>query len=289
VQESDVVGLIADLGARPMEGPGYGAGRVAVVDAMGLLESAVGSASDCMHVDGSSGPCGGVTPAFMDGDLPGGIVDGSNVTFTLSATPNPVGSLAVYRNGLLQKPAQDYTLSGQTLQFVTAATPQPGDTLLASYRLAAAEAGTPQLYPTPQVLCSGTGASTTNTALTSLGTCAIPSGTLLPGDRVEARFDFQHQGSAGGLSVEVHWGGTTVLHRDAAASETMLTGRMDAAILAAGAQTSYQTWGTATGLMVSASSASDAYAGGLTVDFQGGLALAGDTVTLSGFTVVRWP
>jgi hypothetical protein len=225
----------------------------------------------------------------VDGDSPSGIVDGSNTTFTLSATPNPVGSLAVYRNGLLQDLTQDYTISGQTIQFATADTPQPGDTLLASYRLAGSDAGTSQAFPTPQVLCSGTGASTTNTTLTSLGTCAIPAGLLTPGDRVEARFDFQHQGSASGLSVEVHWGATTVLHRDAAASETLLTGRMDAAIAAAGAQTSYQTWGTATGLTAAASGASDSYSGGLTVDFQGGLAQTGDTVTLIGFTVVRWP
>lgn len=291
VQESDVVGLIADLGARPLKGPGYAAGRVAVVNSVGMLESVVGSASDCVRVDGSSGPCGGAgaAAAFVDGDSPSGIVDGANTTFSLSATPSPASSLAVYRNGLLQDLTQDYTISGQTIQFATADTPQPGDTLLASYRLAESDTGTPQAFPTPQVLCSGTGASTTNTTLTSLGTCVIPSGTLMPGDRVEAQFDFAHQGSAAGFSVEVHWGATTVLHCDAAASETMLTGRMDAGITATGAQTNSQTWGTATGLAATAISASDSYSAGLTVDFQGSLAQTGDTVTLSGFTVVRWP
>ena len=80
-----------------------------------------------------------------------------------------------------------------------------------------------------------------------------------------------------------------MLHRDAAASETMLTGRMDAAMMAAGAQMSYQTWGAATSVTAAATSASDSYSAGLTVDFRGGLAQTGDTVTLSGFTVVRWP
>jgi hypothetical protein len=42
-------------------------------------------------------------------------------------------------------------------------------------------------------------------------------------------------------------------------------------------------------LAATAISASDSYSGGLTVDFQGSLAQTGDTVTLSGFTVVRWP
>ncbi len=55
VAESDVVGLIADLGARPLKGPAFAAGRVAVVDPTGMLGSVTGDASDCVHVDGSSG------------------------------------------------------------------------------------------------------------------------------------------------------------------------------------------------------------------------------------------
>ena len=53
-------------------------------------------------------------------------MNGTNATFTLAATPNPAASLALYRNGLLQNAGADYTLSGQTVQFVTAAVPQPG-------------------------------------------------------------------------------------------------------------------------------------------------------------------
>src|SRR5271157_3423760 len=190
-QETDIVGLVADLGARPLKGPGYAAGRVAVVNPLGAIESASGSATDCVHVDGSSGPCGGVQPSFVDGDSPAGMVDGSNTSFTLSAVPNPASSLAVFRNGVLQKTGQDYTLTGGTIQFVAATAPQPGDTLLAGYRLTGTDSGTPQMFPSPQVLCSGTGAATTNSAsLTSIGTCTIPSGLLAPGDRVEIRFDF---------------------------------------------------------------------------------------------------
>jgi hypothetical protein len=135
VQESDVAGLISDLGARPLKGPGYAAGRVTAVNPTGSLDSVTGSPSDCVRVDGSSGPCGGAQPAFVDGESPSGIADGANATFTLSAFPNPGSSLAVYRNGVLQKLAQDYNLTGNSVQFVTAAVPQPGDTLLASYRL----------------------------------------------------------------------------------------------------------------------------------------------------------
>jgi hypothetical protein len=133
IDESDVVGLTADLTARPIKGPGYAINSVAIVNATGGLESATGNVADCVHVDGSSGPCSS-TLSFFDGDSPSGTLDGVNSQFTLSTVPNPASSLAVFRNGLLQKIGQDYTLNGQTLVFVSGATPQPGDTLLASYR-----------------------------------------------------------------------------------------------------------------------------------------------------------
>ena len=288
-QESDIVGLIADLGARPLKGPGYAAGRVAVVNPLGSLESATGSPSDCLHVDGSSAPCGGSQPSFVDGDSPSGIVDGSNTSFTLSAVPDPVSSLAVYRNGMLQKIGQDYTLTGSTLQFVAATTPQPGDTLLASYRLTATDSGTAQTFTSPQVLCSGTGAATNGASLTSIGTCAIPSGLLMPGDRVEIRFDFAHQGTASLFSFEIHWGATTILHRDAAAADAVVAGRADAALLAAGAQWNSQSWGAVLPFSATAGSATDPYASGLTIDFQGSLAQSSDTLTLANYTVVRFP
>jgi hypothetical protein len=289
VQESNVIGLIADLGARPMKGPGFAAGRVAMVDSNGVLESVTGTTSDCVHVDGSSGPCGDTAPSFLDADTPSGIVDGSNTVFTLSATPDPATSLALYRNGLLQKVGQDYTFGGRTVQFTAAATPQPGDTLLASYRLTGSDSGTAQMYPSPQVLCSGTGASTVATTLGSLGACSIPAGVLLPGDRVDVRFDLAHQGTVSGFSFEVHWGSTVVAHRDAAASDTLVTGRADAGILTSGSQLSFQTWGAVLPFTAGVASAGDAYATGLTINFEGMLASAGDTLTLANYTVVRLP
>jgi hypothetical protein len=75
------------------------------------------------------------TLSFVDSDSPSGTLDGVNSQFMLSALPNPASSLTLYRNGLLQKVGQDYTLNGQILAFASVATPQPGDTLLAWYRL----------------------------------------------------------------------------------------------------------------------------------------------------------
>lgn len=290
IPESSVVGLIADLGARPLKSPSFAPGRTAVVDVNGMVSTAAGNATDCVHVDGSSGPCGSGSTSFMDADSPSGIVDGSNTTFGLSTTPVPAASLAVYRNGMLQKVAQDYTLTGSTVTFVAASTPQPGDTLLASYRTGEADSGTGAAsYTAPQILCAGAGTGTSAATPAALGTCSIPAGLLAAGDRVEIRFDYAHQGTGGGVSVEVDWGGTAMVHRDTAAAETLITGRADAAILASGAQLSAESWGATLAFAAGAATAADSYAAGLTVNFMGSVAQSGDTVTLNNFTVVRVP
>ncbi|HUP02482.1 MAG TPA: hypothetical protein VMU19_00745 [Bryobacteraceae bacterium] len=290
IAETDVTGLVADLAARPVKGAGFAAGRVAVVDSLGVLESATGSATDCMHVDGSSGPCGGGAPSFVDADTLTGIVDGSNTSFTLSSTPNPAASLAVYRNGMLESAGVDYTASGNAIQFGAASAPQPGDTLLASYRMAGgAGGGTTQAYPALQVVCAGTGSSTSATSLASMGTCAIPGGLLAAGDRVEIRFDLEHQGSAGGFTFQVSWGGTTVVQRSGAAGDLMVSGRADAGILAAGAQVSQESWGSVLPQAAGVVNAADAWANGITISFQGQVAQASDAVGLGSFSVVRVP
>ena len=69
---------------------------------------------------------------FIDAETPGGAVDGANTTFTLAHAPSPAGSLRLYRNGLLQARAVDYTLAGLTITALSI--PQAGDTLLAFYR-----------------------------------------------------------------------------------------------------------------------------------------------------------
>jgi len=132
IPESSVIGLIGDLAARPLEGVAFAPGRVAIIDSTGAIDGASGSLSACVHVDGSSGPCG---PAFVDEEVPAGVVNGANNTFTTSQTAAPQASLILYRNGVLQKPGQDYTASGNTITFLAGSIPQVGDTLLASYRV----------------------------------------------------------------------------------------------------------------------------------------------------------
>jgi hypothetical protein len=293
IAESGVIGLLADLAARPVEGAAFTAGRAAVIDATGALEAATGDVSDCLHVDGSSGPCGtsgsGATgPSFTDAEVPAGALNGANTSFTLSAVPIPTTSLNLYRNGVLQKAGQDYTLSGNTLQFMTASIPQAGDTLLASYRVTTA--GAPQGPPAPQILCSGTGSATSSTTLTTLGTCIIPAGTLQPGDRVKIGFDYSHEGSLTGFTFAVNWGNTVMVKRNGSVSDALISGWAEAGANASACQLSVQSWGTALGLAAGVLNAFDSLSYNIALAFQGQMAATTtDTVTLRNFSVVRYP
>jgi hypothetical protein len=77
-----------------------------------------------------------VTPVFVDGETPGGTINGANRTFTLANSPSPATSLDLYRNGLVQSIGVDYTISGNTITFLAVATPQTADILQAFYRAA---------------------------------------------------------------------------------------------------------------------------------------------------------
>ncbi len=134
--ESSITNLVSDLNARPIKGAGFGTNAVAVVDQNGQIETAVGNLGDCVFVDGTTGPCSaGITlPTFVNGETPGGAVNGLNPTFTIANTPSGT-SLLLFRNGLLAQAGVDYTLTGSTITFTNQAIPQPLDTLLASYRI----------------------------------------------------------------------------------------------------------------------------------------------------------
>jgi hypothetical protein len=292
IPESGVIGLLADLAARPVSGPQYAAG-VAMIDATGALEAVVGSVSDCVHVDGSSGPCGtggtsAAGPNFTDAEVPAGLVNGVNVSYTLSAVPIPTTSVTLYRNGVLQKAGQDYSLAGNTIQFLAVSTPQTGDTLLASYRVT--PTGTSQGAPAPQILCSGMGAATYSTTLSSLGTCTIPAGTVQPGDRVKIGFDYSHEGSLTGFTFTVKWGNTLLVQRSGAVSDAFVSGWAEAGAHTSACQLSVQSWGTVLGLAAGVLNAYDSLSDNIVLAFQGQMAATTtDTVTLRNFSVVRYP
>lgn len=71
---------------------------------------------------------GGAAPTLNE--IPTGLINGANVTYTLAATPSAAG-IALYLNGLRQTVTTDYSLSGATITMVTA--PATGDALFADY------------------------------------------------------------------------------------------------------------------------------------------------------------
>lgn len=76
---------------------------------------------------------GTLTPSnFVFEEIPSGSINGSNVTFTISATPT-AGTLRLYLNGqrLRSGAGNDYTLSTNTITMTTA--PISGDVLLADF------------------------------------------------------------------------------------------------------------------------------------------------------------
>jgi hypothetical protein len=80
-------------------------------------------------------PGAGPQANFTDSEVPAGTIDGNNVTFALVNAPAPALGLKLYKNGVLLSQGTDYTLSGSTITFTSATvTPQPGDSLVASYR-----------------------------------------------------------------------------------------------------------------------------------------------------------
>ena len=290
IEQDVVIGLVEDLEARPIKGPGFAPNRAATVNLMGQIESAVGLPSDCVRVDGSSGPCGGTIPGFIDNEALSGAVDGVNLHFTLAGLPDPLSSVALYRNGLLQKLGVDYTITLRDIFFLPAAVPQSGDILQVSYRVNGSANGPPQPFPLSQVLCSGVGGETTQDTFANLGACTIPEGLLSAGDRIELRFDYQHHGAASAFTIDVQWGSATVLNRDAPAIETLITGRADAGLYLGGAQLSAQSWGVTVPLTVAVTTAPDDYTAGLVMLFRGKLAAAsGDILSLRHFSVVRLP
>ena len=136
IQITDVTGLAEALVERPLKALAFRAGRVAIIDANGDIAGASGIPTDCVRVDGTTGPCGSTQflPVFVDMETPYGTVNGNNTIFTLSQAPNPASSLHLFRNGILQKPSLDYVVNGNAVTFLNVSTPQTGDQLSASYR-----------------------------------------------------------------------------------------------------------------------------------------------------------
>lgn len=290
---SEVTGLQNQLTIRPQEGVAFTVGRAAIIDSSGEIDGAAGNLSDCLRVDGSSGPCGGsgggVLPSFSDEETPQGAINGSNTIFTLDFSPSPAPSLLLYLNGLLMTRGVDYTLSGNQVTFLTGSTPQSGDVLTASYRYANPSNPLGSLT-SPQVICSSGGSLTGSTSLVQLGSCTIPAGLLGAGDRIEVDFQYTHTGTSTGFTAAVLWAGTTILSRTAGSSETAFSGRMTFGVSSATQTWDTQSWGSNLSFAVTTGGASANISQNLTISFQGDTAsVTSDTLNLMNFTVTRYP
>jgi hypothetical protein len=191
---ADVTGLQNALNVRTILGTGFSASRSAVIDATGAIDGAVGNLTDCLHVDGTSGPCSTFSTTFIDGETPQGTLNGTNASFVLANIPNPSTSLALYRNGLLLLQGGDYTLSGNNVTFLTGALPQTNDILAASYRLSVSIPGVGFI---DQEIPSGT-INGINTAYTTSQTPS-PSTSLVVyrnGVRLTSGIDYTAVGNA---------------------------------------------------------------------------------------------
>jgi len=187
------------------------------------------------------------------------------------------------------KQGTDYTLSINVITFFTASTPQTGDTLVASYRFA--NPGNPLGSLTAaQVICSSAGNSTNATTLTQLGSCTMPAGLIGTGDRIEVQFQYTHAGTTTGFTGQINWGGTAVVSRAAAGSETAVAGRIAFGIASGTQAWNSQSWGSALSFAAAVGSATVNTAQNLTISFLGEMAgTTTDTVNLSNFTVIRYP
>lgn len=291
IEIADVNGLQPALDIRSVKASTFAGPRAAVINDQGQIDAATGNPDDCVHVDGSTGPCGSgggggsaVVGTFVDGETPSGAVNGSNGAYTLSQTPNPASSLLLYRNGILQKRLVDYNLSGSAITFTSVSIPQPGDILLASYRTAGT-GGT-----LPQVLCTGTGSATSSAGGTSLGSCSIPGGLLRSGDRIEIVADYSHEGTAVGYQADVRFGSASILSRTGGAGSSRFTVRASIGFNSAGEQWSVQSWGQAVAYAADLGTSAENLAVNQSVDFRGQMSSATtETVTLRNYTVVRYP
>jgi len=207
----------------------------------------------------------------------------------LSFAPSPQASLDLYRNGLLMKSGADYNLSSNVVTFISASTPQSGDLLLANYRYANPSNPLGSLT-SAQVVCSGTGSSTSTTSLNQLGSCTLPAGLLGAGDRIEIQFQYSHAGTSIGFTGEIHWGGSTVFSRTASSSDAGLSGRITLGLVSGAQSWDAQSWGSAAALAASLGSSAEDITQNITVSLRGAMSGAtSDSMILKNFTVIRYP
>jgi len=108
-------------------------------DSNGIPVASAVTATELGHLDGVTSALQTQLDAkmaeadFVDKEVPSGLINGANTTYTLANTPI-AGSDHVYLNGILQQEGagNDYTISGLTITYLAA--PQTNDKLIVTYR-----------------------------------------------------------------------------------------------------------------------------------------------------------
>ena len=299
IEISDVGGLQDELDSRPLKGFGFAPNRVVTAGSTGALETVSGSLSDCVHVDGSAGPCGSSTssgssgPGFVDLEVPAGLVNGANATFTLSQAPFPASSVQLYRNGIVLKQGLDFTLAGNVVTFSGGSIPKQDDILSVSFRLlSASQISILQntAVKIPQVICSASGATSSSSARTNLGNCTIPANAILDGDRIEVRYTIVHAGNSSAINLVLKWGDYALASQSTVTAEAVAVGSVNLSVSNASTVWATQTWGGRSPLVTSAGLLQSAVGQLILLTIEADVPGVGtDSVILQNFSVIRYP
>ena len=143
----DVDSLVGDLRAKFPPSPSHGGANNALVDIYNSSGTLLGGVRE-VQFEGSGistelinqGTRLLVTVAgglgnIADDEIPGGAQDGSNKTFTLAHTPNPISSVKLYKNGQKLSVGKDYDITDTSLVYTTdTPAPEPDDIITVDYR-----------------------------------------------------------------------------------------------------------------------------------------------------------
>lgn len=151
------------------------------------------------------------------------------------------------------------------------------------------EAG--QAHGSLQVICSSVGGANSTIAFTNLGTCTLPAGLLLSGDRLIIEATYMHTGTASDFEIDVRAGGVTIAGRGLPSGDDVVSVEVSIGFGADLAAWSARTVGVVSGVRATVGQA--AFVSGQTfgpLTLRGRQLMAGgDNLRLLNFTVRRVP
>lgn len=144
------------------------------------------------------------------------------------------------------------------------------------------EAG--QTHTEPQIVCAAAGSATAASA--TVGTCAIPAGLLLAGDRLSIEAQFSRTAGTGLFIGEIRFGATTLA--TVTQQSTDASGGFTVSLSLSAAQANWF-WQAIRASGITGGTGSASFTAGAGVQLQFVASPAGSTVQLDNFTVTRFP